>query len=151
MSKSHGSGSIPIPDDGFDAAALAAELSDYAVHLIAALPPDPLQLFSGGERVGIDVAARDGTTKMAHLSLDGFHEGGSGVLEQVPTIGNLHRPGGAFVRAFATSAAAVAAHDRDLGMACEPVRDGGALPIRQEIDGAATLEVADDRSIALAL
>ncbi len=33
----------------------------------------------------------------------------------------------------------------------EPVRDGGALAVRQEVNGAAALEVADDGSVALAL
>jgi len=41
--------------------------------------------------------------------------------------------------------------DLDVGMSGEPGGDGAALPVRQEIDGAATFEIADDRSIALAL
>ena len=36
-------------------------------------------------------------------------------------------------------------------MGSEPIRDAATLPVRQEIDGAAMLEVADDCSIALAL
>ena len=36
-------------------------------------------------------------------------------------------------------------------MSSELVGDGAALPIRQEIDGAAAFEIADDRSVALAL
>ena len=36
-------------------------------------------------------------------------------------------------------------------MGGRPVRDGAALPVRQQIDGAAALKIADDRSVALAL
>ena len=80
-----------------------------------------------------------------------LHEGGGPVLEQVPAVGDLQRPRSAFVGPLAISAAAVATDDLDIGMRGKPVRDGGALTVRQEVDGAATFEIADDRPIALAL
>ena len=43
------------------------------------------------EGLGIDVAARDGATQVAHVPLHGFDEGSRGVLEQMPSIADLQR------------------------------------------------------------
>jgi hypothetical protein len=71
-------------------------------------------------------------------------------FSKVPAIGDLQRLRRALGSSFAKTAAPIAAHDLDVGMGGEPVCDGTALPVRQEADGAASLQVADDRSTALA-
>lgn len=52
-----------------------------------------LQLLGRTKRVGIDVSARDGSAKIAHVSLHALDEGGGGVLQPVPAVGDLQRLG----------------------------------------------------------
>ena len=73
----------------FDAAALAVQISDRPVHLVTALPSGPLQFLGRAERVGIDVAASDGPPQIAHVPLHHLDEGGGGVLQQMPPVGDL--------------------------------------------------------------
>ena len=69
----------------------------------------------------------------------------------MPPVGDLHRLRSALGGALAIATATVAADDLDAGMGREPVRDSATFPVRQEIDGAATLEVTNDRPIILAI
>ncbi len=128
---------------------LVVQGSDGPVHLFARLPSGPLSLFGRAERIGIDIAPCDGLTKIAHVPLRALDEGGHGVLQQMPAVGDLYGLGSALGGPFAIAAAAVAADDLDAGMGGKSARNGATLPIRQEIDGAATLEIADDRPVAL--
>ncbi len=86
---------------------------------------------------------------MAHVPTNDVQEGNAGVLQQVPPIGDLQRLRGTLGGCFAIAAAAIAAHDLDAGTFREPVGDRASLPVRQEIDDPASLEIAQDRPIAL--
>ncbi len=83
------------PDDALDTVTLAFEGPHRAVHLVMGLPTRPLHLLGRAEGLGIDVTAGDGPAKVAHVAVYTLDEGGSGILEQVPSIGDLHRLNGA--------------------------------------------------------
>ena len=134
-----------------DAVPLALEGPHGAVHLVTTLPSRPLHLLGRAEDLRIDVAARDGAAKIAHVPLHGLDEGGRGVLEQMPAAADLQGSGSALGGPLSEATATISAHDLDARMGREPSRDGATLPVRQEVDGASAFEIADDRAIALAL
>ena len=85
------------------------------------------------------------------MPADNVEEGRAGVLQQVPPIGDLQRLRRAFGDCLAIAAAAIPAHDFDAGTLGKPGGDRASLPVRQEIDDLARLEITQDRPVTLAL
>jgi hypothetical protein len=73
------------------------------------------------------------------------------VTQQVPTIGNLNGVRSSPVCGFGIDAAAVAADDLGTGMLSQPGSYGVGIAIGKQVDHPAGLQVAQDRSIAMAL
>ena len=85
------------------------------------------------------------------MPLYALQERRADVSKQMPSVGDHQRLRRALRSPLTVSAATVAANNFDRGMSREPIRHGAAFPIRQQVDRAAALEIADDRSIALPL
>lgn len=71
--------------------------------------------------------------------------------QQMPAIGNLNSPWSRLPHGLGVGRIAVAADDLNAGMNAQPVLDGCSFAVGQEIHDAATLQVAQDRSIPSAL
>jgi len=82
-----------------------------------------------------------------HAAPDRRQEGRADILEQVPAVGDLN----CLRNGTAIAAVAVASDQLDLRMGTQPGFDRGRLAIRQQIDHAAPLQIADRRSVALSL
>lgn len=94
-----------------------------------------LQAFRVGQQRRIDGGAAERCADEAHRSPYRFQERSAGVLHQMPAIGNMHSLGSRSGRSLTVPAAAVA-------------RDDG-LAIREQVDDASPLEVADDAAVTL--
>ena len=71
------------------------------------------------------------------------------VVQQVPAVGDLHRPGCCHRDAAGVFGRAVARHYLDGGLRAQPGRHRLGLPVGQQIDDAASLQVDDDRAVGL--
>jgi hypothetical protein len=76
-----------------------------------------------------------------------IEEGPTGVLHQMPTVGDLYRVRQSLCRSFAISATTVTGDDCDRGMSSEPGLGGRRLTIRQQGDYPAPFQIADDAGV----
>jgi hypothetical protein len=106
--------------------------------------------FGAGEQIGIDCCSSERPADRAHALPHRLKKGSTRVLHQVPTVGDLVRLGARTRHGMTITGAPITRDDVDAGMVRQPRLNGGWMTIRQEIDDATTLEVADDGAIALA-
>ena len=99
-----------------------------------------------------DFARRD----FQACGLDGFPvPSGSGakglakIMQKVPSVSNLHGLRRAAARTFGIKTGAVSGHDLNAGMALQPFCDRVRVSIRQKINNAIALQIADDRPVSL--
>ena len=119
------------------------------------LPLSPLRL---GGRTGFDRwrfrcglahdSSRD-TGELAAVPIEHLHQRLRAVAEQMPSIRDLDRPGGAATHTIGIGTGAVTSHDLDAGMPLQPVGHGGGLAVGQQVDDLASFQIAQDRAVAL--
>ena len=76
--------------------------------------------------------AHDGsrdTGELAAVPIELLHQRLRAVAEQMPSIRDLDRPGGAATHAIGVGTGAVTSHDLDAGMSLQPVGHGGGLAV----------------------
>lgn len=105
--------------------------------------------FSTGQPLQIDTATAEYATEDLPRLLHGGEKGGAGILHQVPAIRDLRGLWAAFGGCLNVSGAAVTRDDRDGGLLGQPLLQRCRLTIRQEVDDAVPLQVADNRAIAV--
>jgi hypothetical protein len=93
--------------------------------------------------IALDDRGSDRAPYRGHQAADGVEKGGTRVLQEMPTVGDLQHLGADPGHRLAVAAATVASDDRDLRMGSEPSIQGGRLTVRQEIDDPVALQVAD--------
>ena len=71
------------------------------------------------------------------------------IAQQVPAVGDLDSARSAATGTISVGTGPIAGDDLDTGIALEPCLDAAGMAIRQQVDNLVTLEIADDRSIAL--
>lgn len=103
-----------------------------------------------GEQISVDRASSERPANGAHALPHRLKEGGTRVFHQMPTVGDLARLRARTRHGMTITGAPIASDNVDAGMARQPRLNGGRMTIRQEIDDATTLEVADDGAVALA-
>ena len=102
------------------------------------------------QQVRVDRSSSKRPTDRAHTLLYCLEEGGTRVLHQMPTVCNLDRFRACARDGMTVARTPIAGDDADTGVACQPCLYCRRMPVRQEIDDTATLEVADYGAITLA-
>ena len=108
-----------------------------------------LPAFSTAQHLGIDNIGADGLADRLHRPLYGGEERRTGVFYQVPAVGNLDRSGAPLSGSLYISCTTIPRDDSDRGPCGEPSGNRCCLTIGQQIDDAASLQIADDRSVLL--
>ena len=93
-----------------------------------------------GVQLGRDRAG--GLAQLGRVPVEHLPERVTAVAQQVPAVGDLDRLRRPLADAVGVGTGAVAADDLDAGMALEPGRQRLGLPVGQQVDDAAALEVA---------
>src|SRR5689334_21128294 len=96
---------------------------------------------------------RDNTRGLTHgatVAINGASQGIAEIAQQVPSVGGLQSIGGAQASGFRVAARPIADDHLDTGMPLQPVRHHFSLALRQQVDGATALQVANDGAVALA-
>src|SRR5262249_17375098 len=86
---------------------------------------------------------------LPHGLLNGVKKGTTGVLHEVPAVGNLDNVRECFGGSQGVAAATVAGDHGDLRLAAEPSLRCSRFSIRQQSNGLASFQVANNRSVAL--
>lgn len=107
-------------------------------------------LFRGGLRLGFG-DGRDKGSQAAAMLGDGPFCGLAQVVPEVPPVRDLDGLRGAGGGAFGEERRTVTADDLNARPFGEPGRQAGRLPVRQQIDGAAGLDVDEDGAVVAAL
>ncbi len=136
-------------DDLLDREPLLPERQDRDVGPFAAQAAFALKAFSAREQVRVDRRRADHPADLPHRLAYGVEERLGGVVHEMPTIGDLDCVGKRLGDGLAVSAAAIARHDRDVGMAAQPVLRRCLLAVSQKRDRPAALEVANGRAVAM--
>ena len=71
------------------------------------------------------------------------------IMQKVPSVSNLHGLRRAAAGTFGIETGAVTGHDLNAGMALQPFCDRVRVSIRQKINNAIALQIADDRPVSL--
>ena len=104
---------------------------------------------SGCDHAAVDAAGNlEGS--LAHrlaVPLDGCLQGVAEMAEQMPTVRDLDRRGRTAPDPIGIRARPIAGDHLDPGVPAQPVGDGAGLAIRQQIDDAVALEIADDGAV----
>lgn len=115
-----------------------------------------IALFAAGQSVvggctqlRIDGCSTDCAADLARQFADGIEQGPTGILDQMPTIGDLYCVRQGLCRSFAISSAAIAGDDRDRRTSGEPDWGGRGLTIRQQGDDPTPFQVADDAGVSM--
>jgi hypothetical protein len=108
-----------------------------------------LQAFCGGEQVRIDRRCADRGADLAHRCAHRIEKGPTGILHQMPTIGDLGRVRKCPGNSFTVSATSVAGDNGNLLMPFKPSGRGRGLTIGQQGHRPTSFEIADNRSIAV--
>ena len=103
-----------------------------------------------GEQIGVDSAGRESTADRAHALPHRLKKGGTRVLHQVPTVGNLVRLGACTRHCMTITGALITSDDVDAGMVGQPRLNSGWMPVWQKVDDPATFEITDNGAVALA-
>jgi hypothetical protein len=96
----------------------------------------------------------DASLDAANGGVVATHDGAHGLTEvaqQVPAIGDVDGPGCTTSGAVSIDVGSVAGDHLHAGVTAQPFGEGAGVPIGQEIDDGAALEVDQDRSVAAAL
>jgi hypothetical protein len=108
-----------------------------------------LDTLGSGEQAGIDRCGADRGTDLPHGLANGIEKGTTGVLHEMPTVGDLcgirQRPG----RSQRIATAAISRDNGDLWLTGEPRLRCSRLAVWQQCDRLASFKVANDRSVAL--
>jgi hypothetical protein len=102
------------------------------------------------QQIRVNRSSSKRPTDRAHTLLDRLEEGGTRVLHQMPTVGNLDRLRACARDGMTIARTPIAGDNADTGVACQPYLYCRRMPVRQEIDDAATFKVADQGAITLA-
>ncbi len=137
------------PNDLFDRNPVLGERHDHRVGLFASKITLVLKRFRAGQQARVDDRCADRGADVAHRFAHRVQEGGARVLEQMPTVSDLHR-----VRKDARGSVAIAAttitrQNIYLGMGGEPRCDGCSFAVRQQRYNPPPFEIDDDRPIAM--
>lgn len=108
-----------------------------------------LEAFGGCKQFEIDRRRADDDAYLAHRFADGIKEGPTGVLHQMPAVGDLHRVRQGLCCRLAISAATIAGDDRNRGMSSEPGLSGRGFTIRQQGDYPVPFQAADDAGVSV--
>src|SRR4051812_5956124 len=135
--------------DLLDRHAVLRQSQDSRVGLLATQIAPILEALSGGEQLRIDRGRTDDDAYLAHRFAHGIEEGPTGVLHQMPTIGDLYRVRQRSCRGFAISSTTITGDNRDRGMSRQPGLSGRRFTIRQQGDHPAPFQVADDTRVAV--
>ncbi len=137
-------------NDPLEGDTISGHLADHPVGVLAAQETLVSQALGGSQNLRIELLRPDRLADIGQRVPNGGKEGRSGVLQQMPPVGDLHRVWQGPRYGAAVPAVPIAGDDLDLGMPAQPGFDGRGLAIRQEVDDTAPLEVADQRAVALA-
>jgi hypothetical protein len=102
-----------------------------------------------GEQARIDCFGADCGTDLPHGFLNGIKKGTTGVLHEMPAVGNLDGIRERFGRSQRVTTASVAGDHGNPWLATEPSLRRGRFAVRQQGDHFASFQVANDRSVAL--
>ena len=137
------------PHDLLDRRACLRQLHHRGVDVLTAEIAFVLELFGCGEKRRIDGRGAQRLADLAHAAAGRRKKGLAGVLHQVPPVGDLHGVGKRPRRRQRVSASSVACDHLDLRLGGEPGLGCGRLPVRQQANGAAALQIADERAVAM--
>src|SRR4051794_7061001 len=108
-----------------------------------------LNPLGSGKQAGIDRCGSDRGTDLPHRFPNGIKKGATGVLHEVPAVGNLNGVRERFGHGQRIAAATVAGDYSALWLAPEPCVLGCWFAVWQQRNGLAPLKVANNRSVAL--
>jgi hypothetical protein len=108
-----------------------------------------LNALGSSENAGINHVGADRSADLPHGLPNGVEKGTTGVLHEVPAVGNLDSVRERFGDGQGIAAATVAGDHGDLRLAAEPSLRRSRFSIRQQSNGLAPFQVANDRSVAL--
>ena len=128
---------------------LLASLRDRGIRLLASQVAVVLDPLGSSEQGGVDHGRADHAADRGHHATHHVQESGTGVLHEVPAVGDLQRLRANPGHRLAVAATTITRDDRDLGVRRQPGIQRGGCSIRQQIDDPATLQIADQRAVAL--
>jgi len=133
--------------DRLDRCPFVGERANGLVGLLATQKAFVLDALGAGQERRVNLAGADRLTDRAHRFPHGVEERAARVLHQMPAIGDLPRFGQRPANRLAISAAAITRDDANVGPCRESGFDGRGFAVRQHVDDAPPLEIADGRSI----
>ena len=136
-------------DSFFDRHVVFRQRKNRGIDLLAPLITFILQALGGGEQIGVNRRGADGRADLAHRFAHCSEKSATGILHQVPTIGDLGRMRKCTGDSVTVSAATVRGHNANSLMSFEPGCGRRRLTVGQQRYRPAAIEVAHDRSIAV--
>ena len=138
-----------LPHDPADRHAISGHLADHPIGLPASQKALVLQPFRGRQQFGVNRLRSDRLADGGQAPLHSGQEGGAGILEEVPAVGDLHRVRQGARDGTAIAAVAVPGDDLDAGTRPQPGLHRRGLAIRQQVDHPVPLQIADQRAVTL--
>jgi hypothetical protein len=136
-------------NDPLDRRATLAEIQDRYGCFLPTQITFILETFRVGEKLWIDYRRSDRGSDRPHRFTDGDQERRAGILHEVPAVSDLDDVRKRLRSSFPIPATTITRHDFDGRMASEPGLNRRDLTIRQKGNYLPTLEIADNRSVAV--
>ena len=128
---------------------LVRQRQDGGVGLPAALDALVLQPLFMGQQSRIYPGGSDRVPDLAHAFADSVEERPTGVLHQMPAVGDLNGVRESPLGRHGITAAAISGDHANLRLARQPRFCARRLSIRQQRDRSVTLQVAEERAVAM--
>ena len=122
---------------------------DRGCDLVPAKKPIVLPSLRITQERPIDLSPTDGTSDQRQRLACRIEEGRTGIFHEVPSIGDLHGVRAALIGRLPVGGAAITCDHPDRWPVREPRRNSRRFAVRQNVNDAAPLEIADDGSIAM--
>jgi hypothetical protein len=135
--------------DLFDWHLVLCQREDRGVDLFPPLVAFILKALSGSEQFGIDRRPPNSSSDLAHRFAYGIEKSATGILHQVPTIGDLGRLRKRTGDRFAISAAPVTGDNGNALMLFEPGCGSRRFAVWQQRHRAPALKITYDRSVPM--